>query len=97
MTDRIRELDPPINLGRQLQARSRSRRAQMTAASQVASPSPRRNDLLPALTVEYVPLSDLRPSPAKLRRLEPNHLREVAASIARLGFCDPLLIGPTAN
>jgi DNA modification methylase len=93
MTDRIKELDPPTRLGRQLQARNRRRRAQMAAASQVASSGPRRNDLLPALTLEYVRLSDLRPSAAKLRRLEPNHVREVAVSIARLGFCDPLLIG----
>ena len=93
MTDRNKELDTPTNLTRQLQARNRRRRAQMTAASQVASIGPRRNDLLPALTLECVRLSDLRPSAAKLRRLEPNHVREVAASIARLGFCDPLLIG----
>ena len=93
MTDRIKELDTPTNLTRQLQARNRRRRAQMTAASQVASIGPRRNDLLPALTLEHVRLSDLQPSTAKLRRLEPNHVREVAASIARLGFCDPLLIG----
>lgn len=93
MTDRIKKLEPPTNLRNQLQARNRRHRAQMTSASQVAGPSPRRNDLLPALTLEYVHMRDLRPSAAKLRRLEPIHVREVAVSIARLGFCDPLLIG----
>jgi hypothetical protein len=36
MTDRIKELDTSTNLTRQLQARNRRRRTQMTAASQVA-------------------------------------------------------------
>jgi hypothetical protein len=93
MTDHIKELDLSTNLGRQLQVRNRRRRARMTAASQGASLDPRRNDLLPEFRLEYVRLSDLRPSATKLRRLEPNHVREVAAAIARLGFCDPLLIG----
>ncbi len=93
MSDRVKDLDPPTTLGRQLRARGRRRRAQMTAASRVASPAPCRNDLLPALMLEYVRLSDLRPSPTKIRRLDPVHVREVATSISRLGFCDPLLIG----
>lgn len=93
MSDRAKDLEPPTTLGRQLQTRGRRRRMQLTAASQVASPAPRRNDLLPALMLEYLRLSDLRPSPTKVRRLDPVHVREVATSIARLGFCDPLLIG----
>jgi hypothetical protein len=93
MSDRSKELEASTSLGRQLQARSRRRREQMTTASRVANSGPRRNDLLPALTLEYVPLNELRPSAAKLRRLELVHVREVAASIARLGLCDPLLIG----
>lgn len=93
MGDRVKDLDPPTTLGRQLQTRGRRRRMQLTAASQVASPAPRRNDLLPALMLETVRLSDLRPSPTKIRRLDPVHVREVATSISRLGFCVPLLIG----
>jgi DNA methylase/ParB-like nuclease domain len=93
MRDRNNELDLPTDLSRQLQARNRRRRAQMTAAARVAALDPRRNDLLPALRLEYVRLGDLRPSAAKLRRLDAIHVREVAASIARLGFCDPLLVG----
>ena len=64
----------------------------MVRASQVAAPPSRLNDLLPALTLESVRLTDLRPSTTKVRRLDAVHIREVAASIARLGFCDPLLI-----
>jgi DNA modification methylase len=93
MSNRIKDFEPQAALGRQLRAKSRRRRAEMVRASQVAAPPPRLNDLLPALTLESVRLSDLRPSATKVRRLDAVHVREVAASIARLGFCDPLLIG----
>jgi hypothetical protein len=35
----------------------------------------------------------LKRSARKLRRLDPAHVREVAAAIDTLGFCDLLLIG----
>jgi len=54
---------------------------------------PRRNDLLPRLDLVYLPLGEVRPSLRKLRKLDPAHVRQVAASISALGFCDPLLIG----
>ena len=38
-------------------------------------------------------IADLRPSPRKVRKLDPAHVREVAASIDALGFCVPLLVG----
>ena len=54
---------------------------------------PRRNDILPRLELSYIPVADLRPSPRKVRKLDPAHVREVASSIGALGFCDPLLVG----
>jgi DNA modification methylase len=93
MSMRIKDLDPPTALRQRLAAKSRRRRAQMAAATQAPGLGPPRNDILPALTLDYLPLADLKPAAAKLRRLDPAHVREVAASIARLGFCDPLLIG----
>ena len=53
----------------------------------------RRNDILPRLELSYLVLADLRPSPRKVRTLDPAHLREVASSISVLGFCDPVLVG----
>jgi IstB-like ATP binding protein/ParB-like nuclease domain len=53
----------------------------------------RSNDLLPALSIAYVLLDELRPSKRKLRKLDPVHVREVMSSISALGFCDSLLIG----
>src|SRR5437764_15447014 len=34
-----------------------------------------------------------RPRKGKLRKIAPDHVREVAASISALGFCAPILIG----
>jgi DNA modification methylase len=61
--------------------------------AQASMVGPRRNDLLPRLDLVYLPLGEVRPSLRKLRKLDPAHIREVAASISALGFCDPLLIG----
>jgi DNA modification methylase len=52
-----------------------------------------RNDILPCLKLSYVALADLRPSPTKVRTIDPAHVREVASSISVLGFCDPVLVG----
>jgi DNA modification methylase len=93
MKDSIEHLDPQKAVSRQLRDKSRRRREELDRARHVAASHPRRNDVLPNLTLDYVRLGDLRPSLAKIRRLDPIHVREVAASIGRLGFCDPLLIG----
>ena len=52
-----------------------------------------RNDILPYLELTYVPLDQLRHAPKKLRKLDPAHVREIAAVITVLGFCNPILIG----
>ena len=58
-----------------------------------APPLRRRNDLLPPLRVEELSLADLVGPARNVRRQEAAQIREVAASIAELGFCDPVLIG----
>ena len=93
MNEPFNDFVPPDGLRPQLRSKSRRRRATMAAAAQIASPPRRRNDLLPELKLESVRLGDLRPSPRKLRRLDPAHIQAVASSIAALGFCDPLLVG----
>ena len=49
--------------------------------------------LLPPLALEEISPADLVDPARKVRRQEAAHIREVAASIAALGFCDPVLIG----
>jgi hypothetical protein len=75
----------------QLRRKSRLRRDQQERLAKASAA--RHNDILPRLELSYIPIVDLRPSPRKVRKLDPAHVREVAASIGVLGFCDPLLVG----
>jgi ParB-like nuclease domain len=77
----------------QLRRRSRHRRDQQERLGKASTARTRRNDVLPRLELSYIPIGDLRPSPRKLRKLDPAHVREVASSISALGFCVPLLVG----
>jgi DNA modification methylase len=52
-----------------------------------------RNDLLPALKIEQVPLESLRSLSRRLRKSDVAHVREIANSINALGFNVPLLVG----
>jgi len=90
MHERFNSLKPPLT--RQLRHRSRARRDSQEWLAR-ASIARRRNDILPRLELTYMQLSELRPSSKKVRTLDPAHVREVAAPIAALGFCDPLLVG----
>jgi ParB-like nuclease family protein len=76
-----------------LRQKSRRRRDQQERLATASAPRPRRNDILPRLELSYIPIDALRPSPRKLRKVDPAHVREVAASIGALGFCVPILVG----
>ena len=43
--------------------------------------------------IDYLPLEGLRSAKRKVRKIDPVHVREVAATMAALGFCVPVLIG----
>jgi DNA modification methylase len=77
-----------------LKAKSKRRRDRLTAlASASASPLRRRNDLVPRLSIEERAPAELVVPARNVRRSEAAHIREIAASIAALGFCNPVLIG----
>jgi DNA modification methylase len=83
--DGLREsLDPKGGLRRQLNARQ--------AAGQRGK-SYTRNDLLPNLKIEAVPIDRLGSYSRRLRKSDVAHIQEIADSIARLGFNIPLIIG----
>src|SRR5437588_10761973 len=72
-------------------AKSRHRQEELAALA-TASSTPRlmRNDLVPKLTlIECVP-ADLVIPARNVRKVNQAHLREVAAAIRSLGFCDPV-------
>ena len=75
-----------------LKAQGKRRRERLSSLAS-APPLRRRNDLLPPLRVEELSLADLVGPARNVRRQETAQIREVAASIAELGFCDPVLIG----
>jgi ParB-like nuclease domain len=77
-------------LTEQLRVKSRRRRKGLV---QLSSPDFPRNDLLPPLALIYLPLSELPPATRKVRKIDPAHVRDVAASIRAFGFCAPILIG----
>jgi DNA modification methylase len=77
----------------QLRQKSRHRRDQQERLAKASAARPRRNDILPRLELSDIRIADLRPSPRKVRKLDPAHVREVASSISALGFCVPLLVG----
>jgi ParB/Sulfiredoxin domain len=75
-----------------LKAQGKRRRERLSSLAS-APPLRRRNDLLPPLRVEELSLADLVGPARNVRRQEAAQIREVAASIGELGFCDPVLIG----
>jgi hypothetical protein len=52
-----------------------------------------RNDLLPGLKIEAVPIDTLRSYSRRLRKSDAAHAQEIANSIGAFGFSIPLLIG----
>jgi DNA modification methylase len=82
------------SLSEKLKAKGRVRRESLRRMTATAStPRARRNDLLAHLELTYLPLDRLQHAAKKTRKLDPAHVREIAAAIAELGFCDPILIG----
>jgi hypothetical protein len=81
-------------LSEKLKIKGRGRREGLQRLAEAGSVSgARRNDILPPLELVYMPLDRLRPAPKKIRKLNSAHVREIAAAMAELGFCDPILIG----
>ena len=77
-----------------LKAKGRLRREFAKKQAEAARALPRlRNDPLPALKVELLPLDSLKLRERRLRKSDAAHVREVAASISGLGFSVPLLVG----
>jgi hypothetical protein len=90
---RHHKLEAFWGLSDKLKAKGRGRREGLQRLAEAGSVSVRRNDILPPLELIYMPLERLRPAPKKIRKLSSAHVREIAAAMAELGFCDPVLIG----
>jgi ParB-like chromosome segregation protein Spo0J len=47
------------------------------------------------MKVEYTPVRELRPHPNNARTHSRNQIRQIAKSIAKFGFCNPVLVDDT--
>ncbi len=52
----------------------------------------RRNDLLPGLSVEYLPVDSLKPARRRVRRVDEVQAARLDRSIAQFGICVPILV-----
>jgi DNA modification methylase len=79
--------------GEDLRRKSRRRREALARAD-AAEGAPRRtrNDLRPRLDMVERAICELHPPARNVRPPDPAHVREVANSIAALGFCAPVLV-----
>jgi DNA modification methylase len=82
------------SLKENLKGKSQRRREDLTRlAAPAAAARALRNDVLPHLEIVHVPLGELRSPARNVRKIDPAHVREVAATISALGFCVPILVG----
>lgn len=74
--------------------RSRRRRERLALKRETAErrERSRRNDLLPELVIEYVPIEKIRPPLRRTRKNDPAQIARIAASIVEFSFNQPVLV-----
>lgn len=77
--------------------RSRRRRERLALKRKTAErrERSRRNDLLPELVIDYVPIDEIRPPRRRTRKNDPNQIARIAASIVEFSFNQPVLVRRT--
>lgn len=84
---------PAEGLTPELTHKSRVRRDALRTVTNIEARSPPpRNDLLPALRMEYRPINELRVPNRKLRKAFPAHSADLADSIGDFGLCKLITI-----
>src|ERR1700722_19023917 len=69
--NRKNSISPRASFTDQLRQKSRLRRDRQERLAQASIARPRRNDVLPRLELSYIPIDHLRPSPKRVRKLDP--------------------------
>jgi len=75
-----------------IQEKSRKRRQTQKSLTSCDQQTSRRNDLLPTLRVEYLPIDALRPADRRVRRGDASQIAKVELSLRQFGVCSPILI-----
>lgn len=79
-----------------IQERSKARREdqkRLTLLREPLASGPQRNDLLPDLHIEHVPIEQLKPATRRVRKIDAVQAARLDRSIAQFGICTPILIG----
>ena len=86
-------VEPAAGIKPALQEGSRKRRqAQKTLTSCQQHAPAQRNDLLPTLRVEYLPIDALRPADRRVRKSMASQSAKVELSLRQFGICAPILV-----
>ena len=93
----MKKLPEQVKLKQPKLLRSRSRRERLALKRETAErrERSRRNDLLPELAIEYVPIDGLRPPGHRTRKNDPEQVARIAASITEFSFSQPVLVRKT--
>ena len=94
-SNKVRSADgikPAIN------EKARRRRKNQLTLQRNADDAPyRRNDLLPDLSISYLPIDRLRPADRKVRRHDEKQIARIRRSILKFGVCQPVLVDGDYN
>lgn len=92
------QVQPAAGLKSALQEKSRQRRQTQTSlTSSERHSAGRRNDLLPRLRIEYLPIAALRPADRRVRKATASQVARVELSLSQFGICAPILIDSDAH
>ena len=98
MTGSARGRSASAALRADLLSQDKRRRSQRSDLASVSSLElPRRNDLLPRLSLESRAPDTLKAPKRNVRAIEPAHVKEVADSITLFGFSKPVLVDEGGN
>jgi DNA modification methylase len=86
-------IKPTAGIKSQLKQKTKQRRQWLNALTTIERHAPRRrNDLLPRLSISYIPIERIRPSDKRVRKQDAVQIARVSASISKFGVVVPLIV-----
>src|SRR6478735_4622863 len=86
-------LAPAVGITDPLKLKAQARRTEHRALTEITRHLPvPRNDLLPALQVQYVAIASIKPANRRTRRKEAAQDARLDRSLAKFGFVQPMLV-----
>lgn len=86
-------ISPAEGISDRLKAKAQTRRERLRAVTEIGRHAALpRNDLVPELRVEYLPIDSLIPANRRTRRKEASQAARLDRSLARFGIAQPILV-----